>query len=119
MRMTLRFDGGAPLSGTGQVHATRPDMMHIDINPEATLGFIVDFVTAKAMTVSFPDGSEHPWNIKMQGSGTTGRALVDCISTFNRIDKEKSRTDFAEPPPEGRDDVSDSSREVRLPAPMR
>ena len=82
MRMTLRFDGGAPLSGTGQVHATRPDMMHIDINPEATLGFIVDFVTAKAMTVSFPDGSEHPWNIKMQGSGTTGRALVDCISTF-------------------------------------
>ncbi len=95
MRMTLRFDGGAPLSGTGQVHATRPDMMHIDINPEATLGFIVDFVTAKAMTVSFPDGSEHPWNINIQGSGTTGRALVDCISTLNRIDKEESRQRFA------------------------
>jgi hypothetical protein len=113
MRMTLRFDSGTPLSGTGQVHANRSDMMHIDINPEATLGFIADFVTAKAMTVSFPDGLEHPWNINMHGSGTTGRALVDCISTFNRIDKEESRQPFAPGPP------STSSPPAPVPQPTR
>jgi len=113
MRMTLRFDGGSPLSGTGQVHADRPDMMHININPEATLGFIVDFATAKAMTVSFPDGSEQPWNIDMQGSGTTGRALVDCISTFNRIDKEEMRQPFAPDAP------STSAPPARAPQPTR
>jgi hypothetical protein len=113
MRMALRFDGGTPLSGTGQVHSDRPDMMHININPEATLGFIVDFATAKAMTVSFPDGSEQPWNIDMQGSGTTGRALVDCISTFNRIDKEESRQPFAPDAP------STSAPPARAPQPSR
>jgi len=113
MRMTLRFDGGAPLSGTGQVHANRPNMVHIGINPEATLGFVVDFVTAKAMTMSFPDGSEHPWSINMQGSGTTGRALVDCISAINGIDKEESRQPFAPDAP------STSAPPARAPQPTR
>jgi len=73
----------------------------------------VNFVTAKAMTVSFPDGSEQPWNIDMQGSGTTGRALVDCISTFNRIDKEESRQPFAPDAP------STSAPPARAPQPTR
>jgi hypothetical protein len=113
MRMTLRFDGGTPLSGTGQVHANRPNMVHIGINPEATLGFVVAFVTANAMTVSFPDGSEHPWSINMQGSATTGRALVDCISTLSRIDKEDSRQPFAPDAP------STSAPPAPVPQPSR
>jgi hypothetical protein len=54
------------------------------LDPTAMRSFDQQFRSASQMTLSFPDGNEHPWSVPLNGSSAISQTLARCITDLTR-----------------------------------
>ena len=86
-RIELAFDGEHFSGGQSTAFKAATGWSYLAINiktPDLIKSFLKEFQGANKMTLSFPDGSETPWDAEMDGSRRISGVWMDCVARINK-----------------------------------
>lgn len=75
--VSIRFDSYDPW--TAQASALPPDGIRVSIPQNLAEAFLREFSGANKLRVTFPKGSEQPWEGGLSGSAAVTLTMLDCV----------------------------------------
>ncbi|MGV7212518.1 hypothetical protein [Bradyrhizobium sp. UFLA05-112] len=97
VKTTLRTDSGETDTGTGVAYRDdtgQQTYLAVNVNQGAENGFLDRIARADKLTISFPDGDEADWTVRMDGSRPVLDALRQCAKTLDERDAATATQPF-------------------------
>ncbi len=89
VKVTIQFDDRTPFDGVGVANIGKTNglsFLNVHIAAERESAFLQEVAEANDGVVSFPDGDEKPWGLRMTGSREVLTAFRACIANLEKRD---------------------------------